>query len=41
LHGELSAQLEQWRRIAAADLPALQMLMHDHGIPPISEMTGL
>jgi hypothetical protein len=38
LHGELGAQLELWRRIAATDLPALQSLMHDRGIPPLNEV---
>jgi hypothetical protein len=41
LHGELAAQLELWRSIAATDLPALQSLMHAHGIPSMDEVQGL
>ena len=41
LHGELVAQLDLWRSITATDLPALQSLMHDHGIPSMNEMKGL
>ena len=40
LHAELNAQLERWRSIAASDLPALQGLMHDHGVPSITEVTA-
>jgi hypothetical protein len=41
LHAELGVQLDLWRGIAAADLPALQLLLHDHGIPSMSEVKGL
>jgi hypothetical protein len=40
LHGELTAELARWRSIAATDLPALQRLMHDHGVPSLNEETG-
>ena len=41
LHGQLSTQLDLWRNIASTDLPALQSLMHDHGIPAMNEVKGL
>ena len=41
LHGELVAQLDSWRKIATADLPAFQTLMHDHGIPSMREIDGI
>jgi photosystem II stability/assembly factor-like uncharacterized protein len=40
LHGELSTQLDLWHRIAIAELPALQSLMQDKGIAPMSEVKG-
>ena len=40
LHGELSTQLGLWRSIASIDLPALQSLMHDHGIPSMKQVNG-
>ena len=41
LHGELNTQLGLWRSIASTDLPALQSLMHEHGIPAMNEVKGL
>jgi hypothetical protein len=35
LHGELSGELAKWRTLANRDLPALQVLMRDHGVPSI------
>jgi hypothetical protein len=35
LHGELSGELAKWRTLASRDLPALQVLMRDHGVPSI------
>jgi photosystem II stability/assembly factor-like uncharacterized protein len=41
LHAQLTAQLDLWRNITAKDLPALQSLMHERGIPLVNEVNGL
>ena len=35
LHGELGAELAKWRAIAEGDLPALNVLLHQQGVPAI------
>ena len=35
LHGELAKELAQWRALSDTDLPALQSLMREHGVPAI------
>ncbi|HEV7612629.1 MAG TPA: hypothetical protein VGO37_12170 [Steroidobacteraceae bacterium] len=38
LHGELTKELAKWRALSETDLPALQSLMHDHGVPTIADL---
>jgi photosystem II stability/assembly factor-like uncharacterized protein len=35
LHGELAAELAKWRAVVSGDLPALNTLLHSHGVPSI------
>jgi hypothetical protein len=38
LHSSLEEQLTLWRQLSSTDLPALQALMREHGVPSIVEM---
>jgi hypothetical protein len=38
LHGELTKELAKWHTVSQADLPALQSLMRDHGVPTIADL---
>ena len=35
LHGELSGELGKWRTLVTTDLPALNGLLHQQGVPAI------
>jgi hypothetical protein len=37
LHASLAQELDRWHAISSTELPALQNLMRDHGIPSIAE----
>jgi hypothetical protein len=36
LHASLVEELNQWQALSSAELPALQNLMHEHGVPSIA-----
>jgi photosystem II stability/assembly factor-like uncharacterized protein len=38
LHGELAGALAKWRAVCDTDLPALQALMRDHGVPLVGDV---
>ncbi|MBS0375789.1 MAG: glycosyl hydrolase [Proteobacteria bacterium] len=40
LHGELDGELAKWRALATHDLPALNALLHQHGVPAIGDFTA-
>jgi photosystem II stability/assembly factor-like uncharacterized protein len=40
LHNRLTAQLAQWQQIQGTDVPALNDLMHKHGVPTLTVASG-
>ncbi|HEV7985968.1 MAG TPA: hypothetical protein VGP20_07370, partial [Steroidobacteraceae bacterium] len=38
LHGELAGELAKWRAVRDTDLPALQALLRDRGVPLIGDV---
>jgi photosystem II stability/assembly factor-like uncharacterized protein len=39
LHNQLAEQLAKWRSVSDRDLPAIQLLMRDHGVPAIKAIS--
>jgi photosystem II stability/assembly factor-like uncharacterized protein len=39
LHNELAGELAKWRSVSDRDLPAIQVLMRDHGVPAIKAVS--
>ncbi len=40
LHSELAGELAKWHTIETTDIPALDRLMHENGVPSIGEAGG-
>jgi hypothetical protein len=37
LHASLGQELDRWHALSSTELPALQNMMREHGVPSIAE----